>query len=209
MLFVCVSCIFFLWGPPFAPSNTCTTHADYMAEMAANMPMLARGRGFHHGRVWIDSMHTVDMGVAPHYCGNVISEVVCKTNKFGNGSRKSKLDKAYADYRKFAKAQNLTSRLPKWTFEKLNAPSATRFPFMKAKAVECKGLVKWCSQLAAESNSGDNHDNWRAAAGWGLQTYYDIIDQPERYLSAESQAQLADAVETFLTSYYAYTAPYP
>jgi hypothetical protein len=170
---------------------------------AGDIPALACIPGFHIHRVFMDSMHTVDMGVAGWVVGNTIWEIIVEEKRLGGSSQDRALELAYHAYKSFCKANSIDVTSTVWTKEKLNRKKATTFPFMKAKANETKKIVPYAWALAHEHNSGSQHDHWREAVCWGLLQYYNDIGSAGRYLSAVELAGLQSHVHTVLSCYNA------
>ena len=178
------------------------SHEDYVNNFGpGRLPRLARVKGFFLRRVFIDSMHTVDMGVAPHVVGNILWEIVTTAEEFGTDSRAKRLERAYIAYRQFCSEIGVTCVSTTWKPEKLNKNSATDYPFMKAKAVECKKMVPFCYALCEKYNSGSEHDQQRMAVIWGLLEYYKTIKRAGRYLLLAELEHLQRVIYVLLKCY--------
>lgn len=192
-------------GPGAGWRQLRVTHDEWISSYQADkLPMLARVVGFCLDRVFIDSMHCVDMGCTPYFLGSCLWDlVVCGPAFPEERSRNMKLSRAYADYRAFCQAHDIQTVTGPWTLEKLNRKTAVDFPFLKCKANEAKKALPYVTALCKRLDDGSDKSSWRLAAAWGLCEYYAILDRNGRYLPASELAQLQFAVGTFLRCYAA------
>ena len=191
---------------PDAPwRNTATSSTEYLSTFGDNgRPALTLAPHFNLRRIWPDPMHTIDLGVAAHLCGNVIWECVALAP--GAGSRNKKLETGWNDYRVWCRQTGIGCFTTCWTVEKLNKKKATNWPYLKAKANEGKWCVAWAATLARRHCDGSEHAKLRAAAAWALRQYYAVTDAANRYLTPSELAAVMRHLSTFLECYAALCA---
>ena len=88
---------------------------------AKGIPAIAQFPGFHMLRVFLDSMHTVDLGVAPHILGNLIWILVASNKSYPGRTQQRRLEVCYRAYRQFQHDHKINIR---------------RLPFQGGPAVE-------------------------------------------------------------------------
>jgi hypothetical protein len=169
-----------------------------MTNIDAVPPALATLPGFYLTRVFPDTMHTVDMGVTPFLVGSVLWELVACGAAYPGASRDSRLAAAFQAYKTYNHRHNISIRSSLWTVKKLNKAKATDFAFMKSKANECKKMVPYLLELVTVNNSGSDHDELRKTCVWAMNSYYNDIADPARYLTSAKLGALQFHVATFL-----------
>lgn len=188
-------------GAGAAWRQTRITHEAWMATFPPDgLPALARIPGFWLHRVFIDSMHCVDMGCTPYFLGSFIWELVADraTSPFNGPSQDVRLMQAYGSYRRFCDQQGIKVLCDVWTKEKLNRKKASTYPFLKCKANQAKKIIPWALTRARNWQDGSERRRWMLTAAWGLQEYYRTLHSAGRYLLLEQLAHLQYAVQAHL-----------
>ena len=159
-------------GPLASWRGTEVSNETFLRSFAQDqIPTFCRLPGFWLQRIFIDSMHCVDMGVAPHIIGNVIWEIIALGSAACvDTSRARRLDLGYEMYRQFCKFWGIGVTSAPWNPEKLNKKSAKQPAFMKAKANEGKKVVPFALHLCNVYGTESPHDQMRKTTVWAHAT---------------------------------------
>ena len=141
-------------GPDAAWRATRHTHESYLALLAAKglpVPVLfQKAIGMRLEMVAIDTLHTVDQGLALHVGGNVLMEC-CRADAFGGRTidgNVAKLDDVLKEW--YRRHPDITTRLKgKITRERLQTTKS--WPKLKAKAAETRRLAPFCFGTGSEA----------------------------------------------------------
>ena len=110
--------------------------------------------GFSLWRVWVDAMHTLDLGVYQIVCACALVELVeervwpCATHEEG-------ITKAYREYKAWCKSVG-TTPCHKFKWKKiLNAPDGPELTQHQAKAAQMRWLVRWLHEVTSTKGRGE------------------------------------------------------
>ena len=131
--------------PTAAWRLTLWTHETYMAHLRASglsVPMIFRAAlGLRLECVMVDVLHTVDLGLTAHVCGNVIWWLVIVVNIFGLPTYARRMQECQKHYKAWCKSTGCKNRLRgKLTLERVRA-DAGDWPQLKSKAAPLEGNV--------------------------------------------------------------------
>ena len=179
---------------------TLESHATYLARLIAEgkeLPSLFKILTLKLEGVMIDVLHTVDQGVASHLIANVLCEI-CDLLPGGTQAQRAevlnkKLKKWYKDH---PDCTRLDGELT-WTTLK----SSGDWPRLRAKAACTRHMIGFATKLAAEHNSGSDHDEKRLACCELLQRFYNILKQEPEFLSTSAKAALRKTGNIFVQIY--------
>jgi hypothetical protein len=121
--------------------RTLWTHESYIAYLRHNglaVPMLFRiALGLRLECTMVDVLHTVDLGLTGHICGNVIWWLVICVNVFGLPTYARRMEACHAHYKKWYKRSGCKNKLRGKLICERVRPDAGEWPFLKSKAAPC------------------------------------------------------------------------
>lgn len=128
---------------------TRVSNAEFLHEAGAS-PLFAMP-GFHIWRVWVDVMHTMDLGILQFAIPSALWELASTKVRWDGHSRKVRLYQAYADYRAWVKLHRLGQAAPR--FEESKMKKDTDYPHWtqkNAKAAITRSMLFWVAKVTAE-----------------------------------------------------------
>jgi hypothetical protein len=177
-------------------------HDTYMRDIPDNKrsPLIYL-IGFHLYRIWVDSMHCLDIkGVASYIHGNIILDI-CEQQHFGSDSRANRLARCHADYKEFNHTHGISDTAELFTAETLNV-SDTSGVYLSGKGAQVRRMSAWSLDISKRLSAGSGHDVMRIACAWGLHEYNTLIATSPPFLDAATIQRLVFAVRVCLTCYY-------
>jgi hypothetical protein len=152
--------------------RTTSFYAKELESRGKSLPVLLSSiTGFGLQHVMIDTLHTVELGVASHIVGNIMKE--CMTSLGPNQDMQVKA--LEADLKLWYKiaGKDIHRIKGKLTPDRLKMGSG--YPKFKGKAAETRHLAGWALDLCQRFNSGSEHDLRRLALAQMLLRFYTII----------------------------------
>ena len=177
---------------------TMKSHESYLAELAAEhkqVPAVFAIRTLRLEGVIADAMHTIDLGVAAHLCGNVMHEVMETAGWGPTQADRAKVlsQELQAYYKRTREKHKLDGKL---TYHRIK--KSGDWPKFLGKAAHTRRLVYFCLELATRFDSGSEHDRMRRAAAIALAQILDIMDSEPRFLSAAARDKLVRLSKAFI-----------
>jgi hypothetical protein len=149
---------------------TRVTHQEFMVSLGnlRRCSPLFRIVGFHIWRVWVDMMHTLDLGILQVAIPSALWELTKRNKSRWLGrTRKLRLYAAYADYRKWVKAQGRGSPAKRFEVSQMHKlPPYPSWSLRNAKAAQIRAMQHWIAEVCAEeaeAHPGDEHALVRAS----------------------------------------------
>jgi len=182
--------------------GTLKSHEVYLAmlrAMGVRVPGVFHIRSLRLEGVLGDSMHTIDMGVSAHLCGNVMHEVMEANRGWGStkADRVATLgDKLKAYYSRTKEKHRIAGKL---TCQRIKKPGD--WPKFLGKAADTRRLVYFAAELAKEHNSRSEHDMVRQAACDALVRILDVMEAEPRFLSPAARQQLIRLSRAFMAAW--------
>lgn len=184
-----------LWtdcSPNAAWRVTMKTHEQFVQSLHASrkpLPRLFEIKGLRLEGVMVDTLHTVDQGVAVHAIANVFVEIMAlgiwgSTQQIQSEGLQREIDAWYRGQSKKIKASKVQGRL---LYERIKTTSD--WPKLKAKAAATRHLSRFALVLAEQHNSGSLHDRRRLAVMQLLVEFYDIVEEGDEQLPPPPSAQ--------------------
>ena len=154
--------------------------------------------GFRLCCVMIDSLHTVDQGIASHIVGSALWYVTVIRGKLGGGTLAAKvelLNKRLKQYYSQESCQKKSRLQGKLTVERLR--NNKLWPKLKAKAAATRHLAAFALQLILEfSDVHDphwgHHDTLATGVCQLLCRYYTLLDSESMFFSTEAKTEIHD-----------------
>jgi hypothetical protein len=146
----------------------------------------------------IDSLHTVDQGIASHIVGSALWYVTVIRGKLGGGTQAAKvelLNKRLKQYYSQESCQKKSRLQGKLTVERLR--NNKLWPKLKAKAASTRHLAAFALQLILEfSDVHDphwgHHDTLATGVCQLLCRYYTLLDSESMFFSTEAKTGIHD-----------------
>ena len=189
-------------GDEAAPwRSTLRSHEAYLGQLRARseqVPGIFGIRSLRLEGVLADAMHTIDLGVAAHLCGNVMFEVMESAGWGATQAARAKVlqDKLAAYYARTKEKHKISGKLVYSRVKK-----SGDWPKFLGKAADTRRLVYFAAELASEHNSGSEHDRLRQAVADALARMLDILEAEPRFLSAAAQQQLVRLSRAFMAAW--------
>ena len=144
--------------------------------------------GLRMESVMIDTLHTVDQGVASHVCGNVLWEALSLMN-MNQGEALEEVEKRLrAWYKVNPRAARVQGKL---SIERLRTQG--EWPKLKAKGAATRWIVKFCLEMAREArDAGTIKGQRRIALCEKLLRFYEIIAEEGGFLGDDAKKELPD-----------------
>ena len=193
--------IFSRSGPTAGWRATIKTHASYVAELAAAgkpIPILLRSLTLRLEGIMIDPMHTIDQGIAPHLLANVFLEIM-ELGHWGPNQAEQLVGLAAALKAWEKKTLHVYRLQGKLSWSRIR--TSGDWPKLKAKAANCRHLLRFAFELCTTYSSGSVHDHRRMACCQLLCRFYEIINLEGRFLSAAAKTEIAAIGPLFLQLY--------
>ena len=198
---------------PTAPwRRTLWTHESYIAFLRHNglaVPMLFRmAFGLRLECTMVDVLHTVDLGLTGHVCGNVIWWLVIAVNIFGLPTYARRMEACHNHYKKWCKQFHAKNKLRgKLTCERIRT-DAGEWPFLKSKAAPLRDMARYCLHLMQEFGDLASADPWRKlhdSLALGvcqlLCEFYVILDSESQFMSYEARGRMPILGEQLMSMY--------
>ncbi len=133
--------------------HTRVTHEEHMASIDKQYPSpLYSLIGFHIWRVWVDVMHTLDLGILQYAIPSALWEIGSeRKGRWAGATRRMRLYKAHAEYAAWIKARNLG--FPARRFEESKMHKQGLYPswsLRNAKAAQIRTMQHWVAEVCAE-----------------------------------------------------------
>ena len=198
--------------PTAAWRLTLWTHETYMAHLRASglvVPMLFRAAlGLRLECVMVDVLHTVDLGLTAHVCGNVIWWLVIVVNIFGVPTYAKRMEACQNYYKAWVKSTKCKNKLRgKLTVERVRA-DAGEWPQLKSKAAPLRSMARFCLHMMQSFGSFASDDAWRQrhdslALGVTqlLCEFYDILESESQFLSDAARGRMPLLGEQLMMMY--------
>jgi hypothetical protein len=177
---------------------TLRSHEGYIRDLAAQgkpVPSLFQIHTLRLEGVFGDAMHTMDLGVASHLCGNIMHEVM-ESQPWGANQeqRAAVLNEKLNDYYKRTKEKHrIDGRL---TFARIK--KSGDWPKFLGKAASTRRLAVFCLELACRFDSGSEHDKLRKGTAVALVRIYDILCEEPRFMSPSAKLELSRLSKAFM-----------
>jgi hypothetical protein len=177
------------------------THESYLNELqlaGKPIPALFEIRTLRIEGVLGDAMHTLDLGVSSHLCGNIMFEIM-ETAGWGSTQeeRAAKLNSHLKAYYKDTKERyKVDGRV---TFRRVR--KSGDWPKFLGKAASTRRLVNYCLKLATDFDSGSEHDELRKGAAQALVRVYEVMTVEPKFLSTAAQNELSRLSQAFMGIY--------
>jgi hypothetical protein len=156
--------------------------------------------GMHHHTFLIDWLHTVDLGVAAHFIGNVIYDITY--NKLAHMQRLSALAEVREIVLQPVEHGSTLSQFDLGNFTQPKKHLATYPILCHMKAAHVRGLVPHALSLATKyHNTTSDHDRHVLRAARALDKVYSIMHEEEMFINAETYWLLQKTATMFLLSY--------
>ena len=149
----------------------------------------------------IDPMHSADLGAAAHFIAGVFHTLVYYGDLAGTLAERE--EAVWDRIQEIYKAQGTPTRLTnfgRWLWVDVDSPH-TKFPFLGAKASECRHLVRVAMQLCSDFNSGSPRDAARLRAAVHLARYYDVLSNAGYHLTEAEHRAATKSLFTFMDAY--------
>ena len=154
----------------------------------------------HHHAFLVDWLHTVDLGVAAHFIGSVIYDIIY--NKLSHMSRLSALAEVRDIVLQPVEHGSTLSQFDLGNFTQPKKHLATYPVLCHMKAAHVRGLVPHAVSLAQKYHStASDHDRHVLRAARALDRVYAIMHSEPMFLSAETFFILEKTATMFLLSY--------
>ena len=188
------------------------THENYMVHLRASglvVPMLFRAAlGLRLECVMVDVLHTVDLGLTAHVCGNVIWWLVIVVNIFGVPTYAKRMEACQNYYKAWVKSTKCKNKLRgKLTVERVRA-DAGEWPQLKSKAAPLRSMARFCLHMMQSFGSFASDDAWRQrhdslALGVTqlLCEFYDILESESQFLSDAARGRMPLLGEQLMMMY--------
>jgi hypothetical protein len=175
------------------------SHEGYVADVEGRgeeLPNIFSIRGLRLECILVDVLHAVDLGVASLVVGNVLNEVLPGLGP----NREKQMATLNARLASWYKANKITSQVRgKLTWDKIRATG--NFPEFKAKAAATRHIVPFAAALAAEFDSGSEHDRRRRVVVESLLSFYAMVQAGARHISANDLRRLPECCQALCTNY--------
>ena len=184
--------VFSRFGPDAGWRSTRWTHETYIEYLRAAglaIPaLLIAIVGFRLECVMIDTLHTVDQGVASHIVANVIWLVVVQRKKLGGTTQESQIAAVNEHLRRwYQSAKRGTNKIQgKVTVQRVRTSGG--WPKLKAKAAARRHLAAYALHLM--TSHGNPADRKELAVCQLLVRFYEILDNESMYLSPAANREL-------------------
>ena len=139
----------------------------------------------------IDTLHTVDQGIASHIVGNVIWLVVVSRKKLGGTSKESLIAAVNQHLKQWYKSAGagLHKLQGKLTIERVRTRGS--WPKLKAKAAATRHLAAYALHLMSTFGRDTAEDRRALAVCQLLVKFYELLDSEGVYLSKASKAEIS------------------
>ena len=153
-------------------------------------------RGFHRDMVRTCSMHSLNLGFGEQVNGGCLRHLL-DSGFYGDVGRlplQARLHLAWADFRRWAKDNHVTTSQPRFTVSKLNARADHDVPALSSKAYNSRVVTAYLAEACAGAQIANNTEEGLLVAGtaWGLAACYRRMERAPRFMT-DLQAQ---SVET-------------
>lgn len=181
--------------------NTMKSHESYLALLQARferIPSLFAIRSLRLEGVMADAMHTIDLGVASHLCGNVMCEVMETAGWGTTQAARAKVlgEKLKAYYTRTKEKHRISGKM---SYFRVKQPGD--WPKFLGKAADTRRLVYFAAELAKEHNSRSEHDMLRQAVADALVCILNVMESEPRFLSAAAKQQLVRLSRAFMAAW--------
>jgi len=189
-------------GDEHAPwRSTLRSHEAYLESLRARsepLPGIFAIKSLKLQGVMADAMHTIDLGVAAHLCGNIMFEVM---EAAGWGATQSARATVLADKLKsyYARTKEKHKISGKLTYARVR--QAGDWPRFLGKAADTRRLVYFVAELAREYNSKSEHDMVRQAVADALVRILNIMEEETRFLSLSARHELGRLSKAFMAGW--------
>ena len=174
-------------GPAAPWRDTRQTHESYIARLAADgkaVPVLfERVVGLRLECVFIDVLHTADLGFSAHVAGNIFDEV-CRQHVFVDGTYEQNIAALNKELDIWYKANKVDSRI-QGALTKDRIRTGSSWPKLKAKAAATRHVIPFCLLLAQKYL-----DRRRVALCQQLCAFYSLMDTQAMFLDDEAKGRL-------------------
>jgi hypothetical protein len=181
--------------------RTLCTHESYIADLhrdGRRPASIFAIRTLRLEGVLADVMHTMDLGVTSHVCGNIMHEVM-ETAGWGStqAARATKLnDHLQAYYKATKEKHRVDGRV---TYGRVKRSGD--WPKFLGKAASTRRLVHYALKLAIDFDSGSEHDKLRRGAAEAIVRIYEIFTSEPMFMSPAARSELARLSVAFMGIY--------
>ena len=164
--------------------------------------------GFTIERFCDCTLHTLDMGVSSHFCGEAIVTALRANIYHIQGKHKMQkgvikmrggISAYYSREHRRRPTRKLSKMKSKFTLKMLG-PKNLRDPCLKAKGGETRCLVKFCTELMDRPECGER-GRILGEAGRQLMQHYDIMEEQPRRMSLTARKRLLETAVNHVTLY--------
>lgn len=138
----------------------------------------------------IDTLHTVELGVAAHIIGNIFWELI-SAHAFGKPNQQENAAELEKRMHSHYKTHKTSGKLQgKLVVERIRTSKG--WPKIKAKAAAVRHLAPFAVELAKEFNTGTLHDRRRVALAELLVEFYKILQSEDMFLNPDARVRLPE-----------------
>ena len=167
---------------------------------------LLRVPGFTMDGVALDSLHIVNLGIAPHLAGSAIYDLALLRS--GNRTSDSALEEAlgslYGEFRRWCKTHRIPHSQGRFTIKSLRKTRRANPGNLKAKGANCRRVVAWLASHTKAMSDEDPANELLKLLAWacfGLESWWQALEGASLYLTDAQLADLRTARLTYLRAY--------
>jgi len=182
---------------------------DHLQRNGLLIPMLFRAvLGLRLECTMVDVLHTVDLGLTAHVCGNIIWWLVIICNIYNLSTYAQRMQAVQNDYKAWCKRTRCKNRLRgPITVERVR-PDAADSPQFKSKAAPLRGLTRYVLYLMQTYGQFDSanpwivrHDTLALGVIRLLTRFYEILESESQFLSESARNEMPTLGEQLMQFY--------